>query len=138
MSSRPRRCGPQQLLVELADASLRNLGQEGPAFGHLPLRYGSGDELPQLARAGRLAWPQRDDCEGPLLPAVIGHADDRGFGDLGGEAMRFSRSIKEIHTPPDLITSFDRSISVRKQSCPVYPTSPVRSQPSLSHIERVS
>src|SRR5689334_15390855 len=30
--------GPQHLLVELADARLRHLGDEAPTFGHLPLR----------------------------------------------------------------------------------------------------
>src|SRR5699024_4842652 len=41
----------------------------------------------------------------------------------------FSRSTEEIHSPPDLMTSFARSVSVRKPSLVMCPTSPVRSQP---------
>jgi hypothetical protein len=42
----------------------------------------------------------------------------------------FSRPTEEIHSPPDLITSLDRSVRVRNPSGEMRPTSPVRSQPS--------
>ena len=48
----------------------------------------------------------------------------------GWAMMAFSSSIEEIHSPPDLITSLARSVSVTKPSGSMVPTSPVRSQPS--------
>ena len=44
--------------------------------------------------------------------------------------IRFSSSIDEIHSPPDLITSLARSVSLMNPSASRVPTSPVRSQPS--------
>ena len=41
-----------------------------------------------------------------------------------------SSSIEDTHSPPDLITSLVRSVSVRYPCSSITPTSPVRSQPS--------
>ena len=55
-----------------------------------------------------------------------------------GWAMRaFSRSTELIHSPPDLMTSLARSVSVRNPSAVSEPTSPVRSQPS-SNLDAAS
>src|SRR5918995_1661238 len=47
----------------------------------------------------------------------------------GCAISRVSSSTEEIHSPPDLITSFARSVIVRKPSGVIVPTSPVDSQP---------
>ncbi len=41
----------------------------------------------------------------------------------------FSRSIEPIHSPPDLITSFERSVICMKPSASIVATSPVGNQP---------
>lgn len=48
----------------------------------------------------------------------------------GWPISRFSSSTEEIHSPPDLMTSLARSVRVRNPSGLMFPTSPVRSQPS--------
>ena len=48
----------------------------------------------------------------------------------GCPASSSSSSTEEIHSPPDLITSFVRSVSVTKLRSSIRPTSPVRNQPS--------
>mmetsp|Transcript_14548 Transcript_14548/g.36955 ORF Transcript_14548/g.36955 Transcript_14548/m.36955 type:complete len:270 (-) Transcript_14548:781-1590(-) len=51
--------------------------------------------------------------------------------------MWFSMSIEEIHSPPDLITSFDRSVMTMAPPLSSFATSPVMSQPlwNLSEAE---
>jgi hypothetical protein len=48
---------------------------------------------------------------------------------IAGCAMAmFSRSIELIHSPPDLITSFERSVIWMKPSASMFTTSPVGNQ----------
>src|ERR1700757_4722197 len=47
----------------------------------------------------------------------------------GCPTRQFSNSTDEIHSPPDLITSLARSVSVTKPRSSRRPTSPVRNQP---------
>jgi hypothetical protein len=47
----------------------------------------------------------------------------------------FSSSTEEIHSPPDLMMSFDRSVSRRNPSGVIAPTSPVANQPSWNFSE---
>src|SRR5882672_4102149 len=47
----------------------------------------------------------------------------------------FSRSTEEIHSPPDLMMSLDRSVSRRNPSGVMLPTSPVRGHPRPGHLE---
>jgi len=42
----------------------------------------------------------------------------------------FSRSTEEIHSPPDLITSFERSLIAMKPRSSIETMSPVQNQPS--------
>ena len=42
----------------------------------------------------------------------------------------FSRSIELIHSPPDLITSFERSVITTEPSVSILQTSPVMNQSS--------
>ncbi len=44
----------------------------------------------------------------------------------------FSSVIELIHSPPDLITSFERSVISMKPSGSIVATSPVANQPSAS------
>ena len=52
--------------------------------------------------------------------------------------IAFSRSTELIHSPPDLMTSLDRSVSRRNPSGVSAPTSPVRSQPSSLNFAAIS
>src|SRR5699024_6225677 len=53
----------------------------------------------------------------------------------GCSSRWFSTSTDELHSPPDLMTSLARSVSCRNPSGLMYPTSPVRSQPSSKESE---
>jgi hypothetical protein len=44
----------------------------------------------------------------------------------------FSSAMELIHSPPDLITSFDRSVISMKPSGSIVATSPVANHPSAS------
>ena len=50
----------------------------------------------------------------------------------------FSSSIEEIHSPPDLITSLERSVMFMKPYSSMVATSPVSNQPSASNAEAPS
>src|SRR5215471_15660588 len=67
---------PQDLLVELADRRLRDLGDEAPSLRHLPLR----DVLPEVRRENRgvgvAARFAHDTREGAFVPARVRDADD--------------------------------------------------------------
>src|SRR5262245_61617946 len=73
---------PQHLLVELADARLRHLDDEGPALRKPPARDPLGQEALQRVDRGRGAGAQHDAGERPLLPAFVRHPHDRRFDDV--------------------------------------------------------
>src|SRR3954452_19085914 len=73
----------QHLLVELADARLGHLGDERPPFGELPLRHVRRQEVAEIRRVAVDALATDDARERPLVPAAIGHRDDRGLDDVG-------------------------------------------------------
>src|SRR5699024_4903620 len=82
-------------------------------------------------------WPS-------LIPIVAsGRSSHLGSGTpitatsatAGCSSRWFSTSTDEIHSPPDLMTSLARSVSCRNPSGLMYPTSPVRSQPSSKESE---
>src|ERR1700742_4100736 len=62
----------QHLLVELAHAGLRDLGDEGELVGQPPLRDAAAQVLHQLLRAGRVLARENDAAERPLGPARVG------------------------------------------------------------------
>src|SRR6185312_6869934 len=57
----------------------------------------------------------------------LGTAITAASAIAGWPISAFSRATEEIHSPPDLITSLDRSVSERNPSAVIDPTSPVRS-----------
>ena len=73
----------------------------------------SGQELPQLLRRDVGALLTHDRGQRTLLPALVGHPDHGGLRDAGWAMRWFSSSTDEIHSPPDLMTSLARSVSVR-------------------------
>ena len=75
-------------------------------FATLPSRNAS-----RSSRVDVAARLLHDDEQRALLPLRVRDADDGRFGDRRVRpSPRFSRSIDEIHSPPDLITSFARSV----------------------------
>src|SRR5207237_7782531 len=93
----------QDLLVELADAGLRNLRDEAPPLGYLPLRDARGEELGEVGRCdirARLAHHAR---EWPLLPAGVAHADDARLDDVGAR----HQVALELHPADPLAPAFD-------------------------------
>ena len=77
------------------------------------------------------ALAQHDDRERPLLPLLVGDRDHRRLGDGGMRPSARSRaSTDEIHSPPDLITSFERSLIWMKPRGWIETMSPVLNQPS--------
>src|ERR1700760_901121 len=68
-----------QALGELAHAGLGHLVDVGPALGELPAGHAGGQVVPQVL--GREVRALADDHTGEraFAPAVVRHADDRGF-----------------------------------------------------------
>ena len=104
----------QHLLVELAHRRLRHRVDERPALGHLPARHVLGRGTP-AARRSRRRTPSR------TTTVASGRSPHRSSGTpttlasttSGCAISVFSSSTEEIHSPPDLMTSLDRSVSVR-------------------------
>jgi hypothetical protein len=69
----------QLLLVDLADARLRQLGHERPVLGQPELRDSRTQKLTQGAGVGASAWSRNDHGERAFFPARVGHADHSGF-----------------------------------------------------------
>jgi len=99
----------QNLLVELADAGLRHLVDEGDLLGHPPLGDVVEQERPQLLGVAGLALDRDDARQRALAPAVVGRAMTAASATFGWAMSAFSRSTEEIHSPPDLMTSLERS-----------------------------
>ena len=101
----------QHLLVELADARLGHLGDERPPLGELPLRHVRRRGT-RAARSASRRHPSRSTTH------ASGRSSQRASGTAitaasttSGCAMRWpSSSTDEIHSPPDLMTSFARSV----------------------------
>mmetsp|Transcript_17504 Transcript_17504/g.39663 ORF Transcript_17504/g.39663 Transcript_17504/m.39663 type:complete len:299 (-) Transcript_17504:794-1690(-) len=74
---------------------------------------------------------------GASITTATGRSSHLGCGTATTEAMDtpsiaamwFSRSMEEIHSPPDLMTSLDLSLMIIAPSLSIYATSPVMSQP---------
>src|SRR5690606_19687013 len=75
--------GAKGLLVELADAGLGDLVDEGPALGQLPLGELACEEVAEFGGGGGGAVGQDDGAQGALVPLLVGDADDGGLGDGG-------------------------------------------------------
>ena len=63
--------------------------------------------LPEIGFADVIAVGAHHAEQGPLIPLRMGNSDGRGLrhgGRSGGGG------VGGIHSPPDLITSFDRSV----------------------------
>src|SRR5438132_4507305 len=69
--------GPEDLLVELADAGLRNLRDELDAVGEPPLGEARLEVRAELVGGHRRALLHDDESHGPLAPFRVGHADHR-------------------------------------------------------------
>src|SRR6185312_8345237 len=72
----------QHLLVELADAGLGYLVDEGPALGHLPVRDPAGEELLQHGGVDRRAGLEHHRGQGTLAPLGVRDAHDGGLDDV--------------------------------------------------------
>ena len=68
------------------------------------------EELAQLVRRRGRALLQHDGRERPLGPLLVGDREDGRLGHGGCAMSAFSSSTEEIHSPPDLMTSFERSL----------------------------
>src|SRR3954451_5288194 len=73
----------QDLLVELSDAGLGHLVDEGPALGKPPARALAVEVRAQRRDVERLSRTRDHARQRPLAPFLVGHADDGGFGDGG-------------------------------------------------------
>jgi fatty-acyl-CoA synthase len=82
--------------------------------------------------AGSTVAPSRrtTDANGLSVHFSSGIPTTAASSTSGWAISAFSSSTEEIHSPPDLITSFDRSVSPKYPRPSRVPTSPVRSQPS--------
>mmetsp|Transcript_97657 Transcript_97657/g.291664 ORF Transcript_97657/g.291664 Transcript_97657/m.291664 type:complete len:341 (+) Transcript_97657:97-1119(+) len=77
------------------------------------------------------------DAPGSSTTVATGRSSHRGCGIATTaamttpliDAMWFSRSMEEIHSPPDLMTSLDLSLMTMAPSSSILATSPVTSQP---------
>ena len=101
----------QRRLAELADARLRDLGDELDPLGQPPLREARREELAQLVggrrRAVLAARPPRAAARAHFSSGI---AITAASATAGCAMSAFSSSTDEIHSPPDLITSFERSL----------------------------
>src|SRR5690625_2472114 len=73
--------GAQHLLVELADGGAGQLCDEFDDVRQLPLRELREQPLTEVVRGRRLTVAQHDVGDGPLVPLLVRHRDDRGFVD---------------------------------------------------------
>src|SRR5258707_14491126 len=107
-------------------------------IGHLPWREGLLQEGAQLARVyGKFSF---------RTTRARGRSCHFGCGTAMTAASRiaecptnaFSRSTELIHSPPDLIRSFRRSVIFTYPSESIVTTSPVRNHPSSVHLSGCS
>src|SRR6266511_2460480 len=75
--------GAQDLLVELADAGLRDLVDERPPLGQLPLGHLVGEERLEVGGGDSRALRAHDTRQRSLVPSRIGDADHRRLDNLG-------------------------------------------------------
>src|SRR4051794_17245897 len=70
---------PEHLLVELADARLRDLVDEAPPLGQLPASDATAEERAERAGVDARALLQHDARERALTPLLVRHAHDARF-----------------------------------------------------------
>ena len=118
-------------LEELAGRAVREFVDKEdvirhPPFGDLALIEGQqiGGASASSRACGRRSTSGRSSHFGCLTPITAASA-------ISGCAIaRFSSSIELIHSPPDLMTSLERSVICMKPSASMVATSPVKNQPS--------
>src|SRR5579875_352051 len=74
--------GADGLLVVLADAGARDLVNERPPLWQPPPSYIVRQKLSQLTRIRRSAFFEDHNGQRPLLPTLVGYADDRGLDHI--------------------------------------------------------
>lgn len=93
----------QYLLVELADAGLGHLVNDGPALRQLPFGDLAVQEFPQLVRAGRRARAQHHRSQRAFAPLLIRHPDHGGLHDV-----RVAHDLVfQVHRADPLTTGLD-------------------------------
>ena len=100
----------QRGLVQFAGRGVRQSGHEHHVVGQPPFGDARFEEAQHVVALERLAGLDDDQQQRPLLPFRVRDADHRGLGDRGWPIAAFSSAIEEIHSPPDLITSLERSV----------------------------
>ncbi len=103
----------QALLVELADTGLRDLVDDRPVLRQLPLGDLVGQELSQRIRRRVRASRSTTATSGRSSHLGSGTPMTAASMTSGCPMTAFSRSTDEIHSPPDLMMSLVRSVSVR-------------------------
>lgn len=101
------------LFVVLSDARPRNIGHEAPSLGNPPFGDFVRKERSELVNVNVGSGVDDDKRQRPFLPFIVRDADYRASYTAGWPISVFSSSTEEIHSPPDLMTSFERSVSVR-------------------------
>ena len=97
-------------LVEFAGGGVWQFFDEDDIIGKPPGGDFAGEELQHRRARKILIGFADDDQQRPLLPFRVRGADDGGFGDRRMRDGGVSMAIDEIHSPPDLMTSFERSV----------------------------
>src|SRR4051812_41109989 len=126
----------QDLLVELADARLRHLVDEGPPLRHPPLRHPVGEPGLQLLRRGRLALVQHHRGERSLLPALVRHPDNDRLAD---RRVRHQRPL-ELDGGDPLATALDdvlRAVGQGDVAARVDRAHVAGAQPAVVELRRV-
>ena len=116
----------QRRLLELAGGRARDLVDELEAVGDLPLGVGARQDARAAARArppGRRAATTTASGRSPQRSSGI--AITAASATSGWAISRFSRSTEEIHSPPDLTRSLERSQIFRLPPSSILTTSPV-------------
>jgi hypothetical protein len=98
------------LLVELADAGLRDLVDEGVLVGDPPLRHAVAQEVASSSALTCSPSSTTTQASGRSCQRSSGLAMTATSKIFGWAANSFSRPTDEIHSPPDLMTSFARSV----------------------------
>ena len=98
-------------LQELAGRGMRQRVHEDHVVGHPPFGDARRQEVENAFLRRIRAGLGMDDQQRPLLPFLVRNGDDGRLEYVGCNKARFSISIDEIHSPPDLMTSFRRSVS---------------------------
>ena len=120
----------QRGLLELARGGTRDLLDELVALGQLPLGVLTGEVLAQLVGPRLLPSRSTIAASGRSPQRSSGMAITAASATAGWAMSRFSRSTEEIHSPPDLTRSLDRSQILRFPRGSIVTTSPVWNQPS--------